>query len=175
MSDNERGFVRAPARPDGSGTSLRCGKFSLPVMNYTGKGFLCVGDAHRFINPIFAYGIFFATQEGEFAAKTIARFLSEGTRINGNPFAEYEALCDRGNDITQDFSKPQPWPRHRLADVIPRKNIPLDDDRTDSASKQIHCRDSSSRSTAYNNDRVLFLRHFWGLLAKVLRIICNKK
>src|SRR5438552_9667761 len=112
MSDNERGFVRAPARPDGSGTSLRCGKFSLPVMNYTGKGFLCVGDAHRFINPIFAYGIFFATQEGEFAAKTIARFLSEGTRINGNPFAEYEALCDQGNDITQDFSKPQPWPRH---------------------------------------------------------------
>src|SRR5947199_4977237 len=51
-------------------------------------------------------------------------------------------------------------PRHRLTDVIARKNIPLDDDRTDSASKQIHCRDSSSRSTAYDNDRVLFLRHF---------------
>jgi flavin-dependent dehydrogenase len=77
--------------------------FSYRVMNYTGKGFLCVGDAHRFIDPIFAYGIFFAVQEGEFAAETIARLLSEGTRTNGNPFAEYEALCDQGNDITQDF------------------------------------------------------------------------
>src|SRR5206468_12835463 len=54
-------------------------------------------------DPIFAYGIFFAVQEGEFAAETIASFLSEDTRTNGNPFAEYEALCDQGNDITQDF------------------------------------------------------------------------
>jgi len=77
--------------------------FSYRVMNYTGKGFLCVGDAHRFIDPIFAYGIFFAVQEGEFAAEAIARLLSEGTRTNGNPFVEYEALCDQGNDITQDF------------------------------------------------------------------------
>ena len=77
--------------------------FSYRVMNYTGKGFLCVGDAHRFTDPIFAYGIFFAVQEGEFATEAIARFLSEGTRTNGNPFGEYEALCDQGNDITQDF------------------------------------------------------------------------
>src|SRR5437867_5904437 len=77
--------------------------FSYRVMNYTGKGFLCVGDAHRFIDPIFAYGIFFAVQEGEFATEAIARFLSEGTRTNGNPFGEYEALCDQGNDIAQDF------------------------------------------------------------------------
>jgi 1H-pyrrole-2-carbonyl-[peptidyl-carrier protein] brominase len=77
--------------------------FSYRVMNYTGKGFLCVGDAHRFIDPIFAYGIFFAVREAEFAAETIAHLLSEGTRTNGNPFAEYEALCDQGNDITQDF------------------------------------------------------------------------
>jgi len=77
--------------------------FSYQVMNYTGKGFLCVGDAHRFTDPIFAYGIFFAVQEGEFAAEAIARFLSEGTRTNGNPFGQYEALCDQGNDIAQDF------------------------------------------------------------------------
>ena len=35
--------------------------------------------------------------------EAIARFLSEGNRTNGNPFAEYEALCDQGNDIAQDF------------------------------------------------------------------------
>jgi len=77
--------------------------FSYRVMNYTGKGFLCVGDAHRFIDPIFAYGIFFAVQEGEFATEAIARFLSGENKTDGNPFREYEALCDQGNDIAQDF------------------------------------------------------------------------
>src|SRR5436309_776904 len=77
--------------------------FSYRVMNYTGKGFLCVGDAHRFTDPIFAYGIFFAVQEGEFATEAIARFLSGENKTDGNPFRDYEALCDQGNDIAQDF------------------------------------------------------------------------
>ena len=77
--------------------------FSYRVMNYTGKGFLCVGDAHRFIDPIFAYGIFFGVQEGEFAAEAIASLLSGGSRTNGNPFSEYETLCDQGNEAVQDF------------------------------------------------------------------------
>src|SRR5436190_316171 len=54
-------------------------------------------------DQILDYGIYFGAQEGEFAAETIARLLSEGTRTNDNPFVEYEALCDQGNDITQDF------------------------------------------------------------------------
>ncbi len=33
--------------------------FSYQVMNYTGKGFVCIGDAHRFTDPIFGYGVFF--------------------------------------------------------------------------------------------------------------------
>jgi hypothetical protein len=32
----------------------------------------------------------------------------------------------------------------------------------------MHCRDSSSRSTAYDNDRVFFLRHLGDFLPKVL-------
>ena len=39
--------------------------FSYRVQNYTGKGFLCIGDSHRFIDPIFAYGVYFGIQEGE--------------------------------------------------------------------------------------------------------------
>ena len=77
--------------------------FSYQVMNYAGKGFICVGDAHRFIDPIFAYGIFFAVQEGEFAAEAVEKFLSGETRTDGNPFRDYETLCDQGNDIVQDF------------------------------------------------------------------------
>src|SRR5882724_157162 len=68
--------------------------FSYRVQNYTGEGFLCIGDSHRFIDPIFAYGVYFGIQEGEFAAAAIAKHLSGETRTDGNPFADYEKLCD---------------------------------------------------------------------------------
>ncbi len=76
--------------------------FSYRVHNYTGKGFVCLGDAHRFIDPIFAYGVYFGIQEGEFAARTIAELLSGSIKTNGNPFADFERLCDEGNEVVED-------------------------------------------------------------------------
>ncbi len=76
--------------------------FSYQVMDYTGKGFICIGDAHRFIDPIFAYGVFFGIQEGLFAADAIAQFLSGEIKGNGNPFAELERLLNEGNDVVED-------------------------------------------------------------------------
>ena len=76
--------------------------FSYRVHNYTGKGFVCIGDAHRFIDPIFAYGVYFGIQEGEFAADRIAKLLSDEFRTEGNPFADFERLCDEGNDVVED-------------------------------------------------------------------------
>ena len=76
--------------------------FSYRIHDYTGKGFVCVGDAHRFIDPIFAYGVYFGIQEGEFAADAIARLLSGEIKTDGNPFADYERLCDEGNEVVED-------------------------------------------------------------------------
>jgi 2-polyprenyl-6-methoxyphenol hydroxylase-like FAD-dependent oxidoreductase len=76
--------------------------FSYQVHNYTGKGFLCVGDAHRFIDPIFAYGVYFGVQEAEFAAESIGQLLSGEINTSGNPFSEYERLCNEGNDVVED-------------------------------------------------------------------------
>jgi flavin-dependent dehydrogenase len=76
--------------------------FSYRVSNYTGKGFICIGDAHRFIDPIFAYGVYFGIQEGLFASDAIAEYLSGERRTNGNPFADLEALFDQGNDVVED-------------------------------------------------------------------------
>ena len=76
--------------------------FSYQVHNYTGKGFLCIGDAHRFIDPIFAYGVYFGIQEGQFASDTIAQLLSGEIRTAGNPFADFERLCDEGNEVVED-------------------------------------------------------------------------
>ena len=76
--------------------------FSYRIHDYTGKGFVCVGDAHRFIDPIFSYGVYFGIQEGEFAADAIARLLSGEIKTDGNPFVGYERLCDEGNEVVED-------------------------------------------------------------------------
>ncbi len=76
--------------------------FSYRVHNYTGKGFICIGDAHRFIDPIFAYGVYFGIQEGQFAADAVAKFLSGELRSEGNPFADLECHLDQGNEVVED-------------------------------------------------------------------------
>src|SRR5262249_15662224 len=62
-------------------------------------------------------------------------------------------------------------PRHRFTDVIARENVPLNDNRTDSASEQIHSGRGSSRAAAYDNGRVLFLRYAGHFFREVSRTI----
>jgi hypothetical protein len=78
--------------------------------------------------------------------------------------------CFAQSKFSQSHSR---GPGHRFTDVIARKNIPLDDDRTDSASKQIHRCHGSSRSTAYDNDRVLFLHH-WEFFTEISELSAAK-
>lgn len=77
--------------------------YSYHIRNFTGKGFLCVGDAHRFIDPIFSFGLQFALVEGRMAAKTIAEYLEDVVWLGEeNPFAAYESRCEQGMDTIQD-------------------------------------------------------------------------
>lgn len=77
--------------------------YSYHIRQYTGKGFLCAGDSHRFIDPIFSFGLNFAMKEAQLASDAIARYLEGGGRDAGNPFAEYQARSERGQDIVQDL------------------------------------------------------------------------
>lgn len=77
--------------------------YSYRLMNFTGKGFLCVGDSHRFIDPIFSFGVFFAMKEAEHASSSIASFFADSKREDPNPFADYQRLCDRGQDNVQEL------------------------------------------------------------------------
>jgi 1H-pyrrole-2-carbonyl-[peptidyl-carrier protein] brominase len=70
--------------------------------NYSGKGFICVGDSHQFTDPIFSFGVFLAMKEGQFAAEAIVKHLGEEGGTNGNPFAAYEALTTEGQDAIRD-------------------------------------------------------------------------
>lgn len=77
--------------------------YSYSASDYTGKGFLCVGDAHQFTDPIFSFGVFLSMREGEFAAAAIGKYLGEQNTPNGNPFADYERVNSQGQDAVRDL------------------------------------------------------------------------
>jgi hypothetical protein len=62
-----------------------------------------VGDSHRFIDPVFSFGVFFAMKEAQYAAASIASFFADSKREQANPFADYQRLCDRGQDNVQEL------------------------------------------------------------------------
>jgi len=77
--------------------------YSYRVSDFTGRGFLCVGDAHRFIDPIFSFGVYFSIKEAQFAAQAIESHLGGAGNGDETPFADYELRCDKGQDVIQDL------------------------------------------------------------------------
>ncbi|MGH8923037.1 MAG: NAD(P)/FAD-dependent oxidoreductase [Acidimicrobiia bacterium] len=77
--------------------------FSYQIEAFTGPGYLCVGDSHRFIDPFFSFGIHLALSEAEKAAGVIGQYLDGELRNSAQPFSNFERLCDRGMDTVQDL------------------------------------------------------------------------
>jgi flavin-dependent dehydrogenase len=77
--------------------------YSYQVRKFTGKGFLCIGDAHRFIDPIFSLGLCFTMLEAQQAATAVAEYLAGAHRDEPNPFADYERRCEAGQDVIQEL------------------------------------------------------------------------
>lgn len=78
--------------------------YSYQVKAFTGKGFMCIGDSHRFIDPIFSFGLTVALREAQLAAPVIRSYLEGEKRDDNNPFAEFELLCEKGIDILEDVT-----------------------------------------------------------------------
>jgi flavin-dependent dehydrogenase len=76
--------------------------YSYQVKGFCGKGFICIGDAHRFIDPIFSFGVTVAMREAQFAAPLIKSYLEGAHRDDPNPFADYQLFCEKGIDILED-------------------------------------------------------------------------
>lgn len=78
--------------------------YSFAVTRFTGKGYLCVGDSHRFIDPIFSFGVYFSMKEAKFASEAIIRLIEhgEGAALE-NPFEEYERLCNHGMNAVNEM------------------------------------------------------------------------
>ena len=76
--------------------------YSYKLDQFTGKGYLCVGDSHRFVDPIFSFGVHFGMSEAEFAAQAIKRYLAGETAGEANPFLAYQTMTQNGQDIVQN-------------------------------------------------------------------------
>lgn len=77
--------------------------YSYQVRRFTGKGFICIGDAHRFIDPIFSFGVTIAMREAQFAAPLIKEYIEGKHRNEARPFAEHEKFCEQGADVLEDM------------------------------------------------------------------------
>jgi 1H-pyrrole-2-carbonyl-[peptidyl-carrier protein] brominase len=77
--------------------------YSYHIRRFTGKGFLCIGDAHRFIDPVFSFGLFFSIKEAEHAAAAVAAYLQGDARDEVNPFAQHERRCNSAMDVIQEL------------------------------------------------------------------------
>lgn len=76
--------------------------YSFQVRDFAGAGYICVGDAHRFIDPIFSFGLYAAMQEGGLAANAAAGYLEGKGRDEANPFGSYMLKVERPLDILED-------------------------------------------------------------------------
>ncbi|MGH9443529.1 MAG: NAD(P)/FAD-dependent oxidoreductase [Thermoanaerobaculia bacterium] len=77
--------------------------YSYEVGDYTGPGFVCIGDSHRFIDPIFSFGMFVTMKEAQMAASAITAELGAGPGGTESPFRAHREACDRGLDAVEDL------------------------------------------------------------------------
>lgn len=74
--------------------------YSYQIKEFTGKNFICIGDAHRFIDPIFSLGMHFTLHEGRDAAAEIIADIENPSDAE-NPFLEHQQRCDAAQDVIQ--------------------------------------------------------------------------
>lgn len=76
--------------------------YSYQVKKFTGRGYICVGDAHRFLDPIFSFGLYVGMKEAQLAAQQVKAYLNGANRDSDNPFREHAEYCERAIDILED-------------------------------------------------------------------------
>lgn len=94
------------ARVDGAEMVMEpraASNYSYQIRDFTGPGFVCVGDSHRFIDPVFSFGVHFAVAEGTKVAEVISDHLAEGAPEGVNPFEEFERYAEAGQDVIQEL------------------------------------------------------------------------
>jgi len=90
----------ANARPVHAFT--REGNYSYVMDRFAGDGWLLVGDAARFVDPVFSSGVSVAMESAKRAASAIIDAVLSG-EISASSFAEYESAIRSGVNIWREF------------------------------------------------------------------------
>lgn len=77
--------------------------FSYEVSDFAGPGFICVGDAHQFTDPIFSFGVSNAMQEARFAATAIREYLALEGDAAANIMSSYIDTVNSGQHRARLF------------------------------------------------------------------------
>lgn len=75
--------------------------YSYSVDPFVGNGWLCVGDAHRFCDPIFSFGVSLGMVEARQASVAITRAFTDNNYTHH--FQEYATFCNRGQNVARDL------------------------------------------------------------------------
>jgi 1H-pyrrole-2-carbonyl-[peptidyl-carrier protein] chlorinase len=78
------------------------GDYSYSMKQIVGDGWLMVGDAGRFVDPIFSTGVSIALNSARFAHKDVLSALERGDTSRAS-FAEFESTIRRGTQNWYDF------------------------------------------------------------------------
>lgn len=107
-------FVRRQIRELNPGLAERAGSdelvepahvvpnYSFQVRRFAGPGYVCVGDSHRFVDPIFSFGLYIALRESKMAVEAAVRWFEAGAPTAGQPFHDHMVAVERGVDILED-------------------------------------------------------------------------
>ena len=80
----------------------RGGNYSYVMDRFAGDGWLLVGDAARFVDPVFSSGVSVAMESAKRAADAIITALNRND-VRATAFAEYERAMRAGVDIWREF------------------------------------------------------------------------
>jgi FADH2 O2-dependent halogenase len=80
----------------------RDGNYSYVMDHFVGDGWLLVGDAARFVDPVFSSGVSVAMESAKRAADAIIAALNRND-VRASAFADYERAMRSGVDIWREF------------------------------------------------------------------------
>lgn len=75
--------------------------YSYKIDRFSGPGWLLVGDAARFVDPIFSSGVSVAMRSGQFAFQALQRAMEENAEEEA--FGQYNETVDRGVQIWYEW------------------------------------------------------------------------
>lgn len=76
--------------------------YSYRIDDFAGNGFLCIGDAHRFLDPIFSFGVYMGMKEADMAATAISKALAT-PQDQARVFDDFKARSDRAQGVLQNM------------------------------------------------------------------------